>query len=61
VPQSIHEYWVVATRPIAVNDFGMPISDVDRRIQELLLHFTRLRIVVLSPDELQSGMTIPHL
>ena len=92
----------------------MPISDVDRRIQELLLHFTLLRdergvysrwydlvvlrhiqgkqahdarlvaamerhnvkhlltfnradfarfssIVVLSPDELQSGMTIPHL
>ena len=114
VPQSIYEYWVVATRPMAVNGFGMPISDVDRRIQELLLHFTLLRdergvysrwydlvvsrhvqgkqahdarlvaamerhnvkhlltfnradfarfpaIVVLSPDELQSGMTIPHL
>jgi predicted nucleic acid-binding protein len=113
VPQSIYEYWVVATRPLAVNGFGMPISDVDRRIQELLLHFTLLRdergvysrwydlvvsrhvqgkqahdarlvaamerhnvkhlltfnradfarfpaIVVLSPDELQSGMTIPH-
>ncbi len=92
----------------------MPISDVDRLIQELLLHFTLLRdergvysrwydlvvsrhvqgkqahdarlvaamerhnvkhlltfnradfarfssIVVLSPDELQSGMNIPHL
>ena len=43
VPQSIYEYWVVATRPMAVNGFGMPMSDVDQRIQELLLHFTLLR------------------
>lgn len=43
VPQSIYEYWVVATRPVAVNGFGMLAPDADQQIQELLQHFTLLR------------------
>jgi predicted nucleic acid-binding protein len=43
VPQSIYEYWVVATRPVAVNGFGMSVADADRQIQELLQNFTLLR------------------
>ena len=43
VPQSIYEYWVVATRPVAVNGFGMSVTDVDHQIQDLLQHFTLLR------------------
>lgn len=43
VPQSIYEYWVVATRPVAVNGFGMLVADADQQIQELLQHFTLLR------------------
>ena len=43
VPQSVYEYWVVATRPVAVNGFGMSATDADQKIQELLLHFTLLR------------------
>ena len=43
VPQAIYEYWVVATRPAAVNGLGMTAVDVDQQIQELLLKFTLLR------------------
>ena len=43
VPQSIYEYWVVATRPVAVNGFGMLVANVDQQIQELLQYFTLLR------------------
>ncbi len=43
VPQSIYEYWVVATRPVAVNGFGMLVADADQQIQELIQHFTLLR------------------
>ncbi|MBL8812800.1 MAG: PIN domain-containing protein [Planctomycetaceae bacterium] len=43
VPQSIYEYWVVATRPIAVNGFGMLAGVADRHVQELLQRFTLLR------------------
>jgi len=43
VPQSIYEYWVVATRPASVNGLGMTVADVDRQIQELLSEFTLLR------------------
>jgi predicted nucleic acid-binding protein len=43
VPQSIYEYWVVATRPVAVNGFGMLVADADQQVQELLQHFTLLR------------------
>lgn len=43
VPQSIYEYWVVATRPVTVNGLGLTIQDVDRQIQDLLSRFILLR------------------
>ena len=43
VPQSIYEYWVVATRPVTVNGLGLTIQDVDQQIQDLLSRFTLLR------------------
>lgn len=43
VPQSIYEYWVVATRPATVNGLGMSVIEVDRQVQELLSKFTLLR------------------
>ena len=43
VPQSIYEYWVVATRPITVNGLGLTIQDVDQQVQDLLSRFTLLR------------------
>ena len=43
VPQSIYEYWVVATRPVAVNGFGMLVADADQQVQELLQHFVSAR------------------
>ena len=43
VPQSIYEYWVVATRPVAVNGFGMLVANADQQIHELLQHFTLLQ------------------
>ena len=42
VPQSIYEYWVVATRPITVNGLGLTIAVVDQQIQDLLSRFTLL-------------------
>ena len=45
VPQSIYEYWVVATRPKTVNGLGLTIADVDLQVQDLLTRFTLL------PDE----------
>lgn len=43
VPQSIYEYWGVATRPATVNGLGMTAIEVDRQVQELLSKFTLLR------------------
>ena len=43
VPQSIYEYWVVATRPTTVNGLGLAIADVDLQVQDLLTRFTLLR------------------
>ena len=43
MPQSIYEYWVVATRPVTVNGLGLTILDVDQQIQDLLTRFTLLR------------------
>lgn len=43
VPQSIYEYWVVATRPATVNGLGLTIADVDLQIRDLLSRFTLLR------------------
>lgn len=43
VPQSICEYWVVATRPATVNGHGLMIADVDLQIRDLLSRFTLLR------------------
>ena len=42
VPQSIYEYWVVATRPTTVNGLGLTIADVDLQVQDLLTRFTLL-------------------
>jgi predicted nucleic acid-binding protein len=43
VPQVLYEYWVVATRPIAVNGLGLVPSDVDKLLFELLDRFTLLK------------------
>ena len=43
VPQSIYEYWVVATRPVTVNGLGLTIPIVDQQIQDLLSRFTLFR------------------
>ena len=43
VPQSIYEYWVVATRPVTVNGLGLTIPVVDQQIQDLLSRLTLLR------------------
>ena len=43
VPQSIFEYWVVATRPVTVNGLGLTIVDVDQQIQDLLSRLNLLR------------------
>ncbi|MCX7388437.1 MAG: hypothetical protein NTX48_17370 [Planctomycetales bacterium] len=43
VPQSISEYWVVATRPTTVNGRGPTIADVDLQVQDLLTRFTLLK------------------
>jgi predicted nucleic acid-binding protein len=43
VPQSIYEYWVVATRPTTVNGLGLTTADADLQVQDLLTQFTLLR------------------
>ena len=43
VPQSIYEYWVVATRPATVNGLGLAVASVDLQIRDLLSRFTLLR------------------
>ena len=43
VPQSLYEYWVVATRPVDVKGLGLSIRDVDSLVNELLNDFTLLR------------------
>lgn len=39
VPQILYEYWVVATRPVAVNGLGMSTPDVEQSIDMLLADF----------------------
>ena len=43
VPQVLYEYWVVATRPEAVNGLGLVPSDVDGLLLDLLDRFSLLK------------------
>jgi predicted nucleic acid-binding protein len=42
VPQSIYEYWVVATRPVAVNGLGMDVALAERSILGIQREFELL-------------------
>ena len=41
VPQNLYELWVVATRPVTLNGFGMSVSDASL-LQEKCIHQFRL-------------------
>lgn len=43
LPQVIYEYWVAATRPIAMNGLGMTIQIVEQAVEELLRDFVLLK------------------
>lgn len=43
VPQTIYEFWVVATRPTTQNGFGLPPNDAKSLIDSTLDQFTLLR------------------
>ena len=43
VPQVLYEYWVVATRPAAVNGLGLAPVDVDELMQDLLDDYSLLK------------------
>ncbi len=43
VPQTLYEYWVVATRPVAVNGLGLSVPEVESLVNELLNDLTLLR------------------
>ena len=43
VPQTIYEFWVVATRPTSQNGFGLAPNDVKSLIDSTLDQFTLLR------------------
>ena len=39
VPQSLYEFWVVATRPLTQNGFGWPTADTAKEIDGLAVRF----------------------
>lgn len=43
VPQVLYEYWVVATRPAAVNGLGMDLASVEASLSKWLSVFRLLR------------------
>ena len=43
VPQVLYEYWVVATRPLAVNGLGFSIGDTERLLTDFKELFPTLR------------------
>ena len=43
VPQNIYEFWVVATRPVSVNGFGLDTAMTAALIEQALANFTLLR------------------
>jgi len=43
VPQVIYEFWVVATRPVEQNGFGLTVTEVERDLVRLQNLFTLLR------------------
>ena len=54
VPQSIYEYWVVATRPVAVNGFGMLVADADQQYRN---YYSTSRCFGMSEAFIHDGMT----
>jgi predicted nucleic acid-binding protein len=42
IPQTLYEFWVVATRPTAVNGLGLPVAAVDAEVQRLQSIFPTL-------------------
>ncbi|MFV0444135.1 MAG: type II toxin-antitoxin system VapC family toxin [Planctomycetaceae bacterium] len=45
VPQVLYEYWVVATRPVDVNGFGMDAQTADSSLEQFTRDVTLLRDV----------------
>ncbi len=45
VPQTIYEFWVVATRPLAVNGLGLSVPECQLEIADLK------KLAVLLPDQ----------
>jgi predicted nucleic acid-binding protein len=43
VPQTIYEFWVVATRPVAVNGLGMDVASAERSILGIQREFELLK------------------
>lgn len=40
VPQSVYEFWVVATRPVAVNGLGLSAAEAEAEVQRFSSSFT---------------------
>ncbi len=43
VPQNMYELWVVATRPVALNGFGMSVNDTGSLLEKCTIQFRLLR------------------
>jgi len=43
VPQNLYEFWVVATRPVNLNGFGLDTKSATRLAEECLQNFTLLK------------------
>ena len=43
VPQTLYEFWVVASRPVEVNGLGLSVSDVHQKITDFMNIFRLLR------------------